>query len=205
MTNTGTTNSNSSTTSNATSRHKKLPAPTPVPAWLVRLAHGVMNPFSKAEAVVLHADTKTHGATYTLDAFSGLSNHWSGTGNLLSESTWTCVWTPMAIWFRLVVGFLYRLIVALFRGHSARLFAERQARVRAGEVRWTSLCDLGRVLRAAKDQARLSFPKPTLRRPAPASAVNINKLSEEEMVEILRRHNRIMPLAPTQKLISTLR
>lgn len=173
----------------------------PVPAWIQRLVLAVMNPVSKVEAKAIHVDATTSHAAWTLDRIAGLSNHWTGRRNMVSESTWTCVWTPMALWFRLLVGLVYRIILVVRQDHAGHQAAERKTRREAGEVKWTSLHDLRLVLRAAKDQARQAFPKPVKRR-APASTVNVHALSEKEMHEILKQHNMAIPVAPTQKAIS---
>ena len=174
---------------------------TPVPTWLQRLVHQTMAPVAKAEAHAARVDTGLDSAVLALDRIGGVSNHWTGRRNLISQSTWTCVWTPMAIWFRLAAGFISRLVVSLVQARAEQVATERQARELAGEVKWTSLHDLRRVLRAAKDEARESFPRPSQRRPAAASAVNYFALSEGEMQEIVKKHGGALPMAPTRKAL----
>ena len=172
---------------------------TPVPGWLQRLITRTMSPVSKIEGWAFRGNDWVDGCVLILDTIGGVSGHWTGHRNLISQSTWTCVWTPMSIWFRLAVGLLSRLAVFVFQVRAQRLATEREARELAGEVKWTSLYDLRRVLRVALGEARRSFPKPAHPRPPATRAVNYFALSEGQMREIVEKHGGTLPQAPTRK------
>jgi hypothetical protein len=128
-----------------------------LPAWVNALTR-VLRPVAKAEASAARVNQRVGSRLFWFDRMIGLTSFWIGVNNRFSQSTWTCVWTPLSMWFRFAVFVPFNLLGLARERRRQAVRREREAREKAGEVKMTSIYDLRRVFRTAMGEARKGLP-----------------------------------------------
>jgi len=183
------------------------PKSTPVttaPNWMVRLV-SIFRPATKTQKT---ASLRVNQVVDFFDDVTNLTSNWTGVGNRFNRGTWTCMWTPMSIWFCVAFKFMAAAVLVPLNAVLVRSHRARKQREESGEVKWTSFSDLLRVGRAAMDQARKNDGSDSSVAPrggeVPSSwgfsgATAAKPISEEELLAMCDAHTALTKKANLRK------